>query len=49
MGGLLAEFDSLEVSNEILYRHLVLRFKLRFPSNVINKGFNWLSYGFSIC
>ena len=30
MGGLLAKFNSLEVSNEILYRPLVLRFKLRF-------------------
>ena len=48
MGGLLAEFNSLEVSNKILYKYLVLNLGLDFPSNIINKGFNWLSYRFSI-
>jgi len=47
MGGLLAEFNSLKVSNEILYRYLVL--SLDFPFNVINKSFNWLSYRFFMC
>jgi hypothetical protein len=40
MGGLLAEFNSLEVSNKILYRNLVLRSKQYFPYNVKIRGFN---------
>ena len=48
MGGLLAEFNSLEVSNKILYRNLVLRSKQYFPYNVKIRGFNQLSYRSSI-